>query len=226
MNSTSALFDRDSDSLDALFAPKSVAIIGASSDQRRFGGRPIQYLLEAGFGGPIYPVNPARDEIQGLEAYKSIADVPGPVDLALLAVGSEVTQQTIEDCIARGIRAAISYGAGFAEVGGEGIARQNKLIETARAGGLRLLGPNCMGALNARNKFYGTFASALEDGVPAAGRIAIASQSGGYGGYLLRALSAPMQLGPSRRSPPARAVSISRFWRSIPSPPTSAKPAP
>ena len=188
MNSTSALFDRDSDSLDALFAPKSVAIIGASSDQRRFGGRPIQYLLEAGFGGPIYPVNPARDEIQGLKAYQSIADVPGPVDLALLAVGSEVTQQTIEDCIARGVRAAISYGAGFAEVGGEGIARQNKLIETARAGGLRLLGPNCMGALNARSKFYGTFASALEDGVPAAGRIAIASQSGGYGGYLLRHL--------------------------------------
>ena len=188
MNSTTALFRQDSDSLDALFAPKSVAIIGASSDQRRFGGRPIQYLLDAGFEGPIYPVNPVRDEIQGLKAYKSIADVPGPVDLALLAIGSDVTQQTIEDCIARGVRAAISYGAGFAEVGGEGIARQNKLIETARAGGLRLLGPNCMGALNASSKFYGTFASALEDGVPAAGRIAIASQSGGYGGYLLRHL--------------------------------------
>ena len=86
------------------------------------------------------------------------------------------------------MKAAISYGAGFAEVGGEGEERQAKLVATARAGGLRLLGPNCMGALNARSKFYGTFASALEDGVPPAGRIAIASQSGGYGGYLLRHL--------------------------------------
>jgi len=178
----------DDRSLDALFAPKSVAIIGASSDQRRFGGRPIQYLLEAGFEGGIYPVNPMRDEIQGLKAFKSINDVPGHVDLAMLAVGADVTQQTVEDCIARGVKAAICYGAGFAEVGGEGEIRQAKLVETARAGGLRLLGPNCMGALNARTKFYGTFASALEDGVPEAGRIAIASQSGGYGGYLLRHL--------------------------------------
>jgi len=178
----------DDRSLDALFAPKSVAIIGASSDQRRFGGRPIQYLLEAGFEGGIYPINPMRDEIQGLKAFKSINDVPGHVDLAMLAVGADVTQQTVEDCIARGVKAAICYGAGFAEVGGEGEIRQAKLVETARAGGLRLLGPNCMGALNARTKFYGTFASALEDGVPEAGRIAIASQSGGYGGYLLRHL--------------------------------------
>jgi len=178
----------DDRSLDALFAPKSVAIIGASSDQRRFGGRPIQYLLEAGFEGGIYPVNPMRDEIQGLKAFKSINDVPGHVDLAMLAIGADVTQQTVEDCIARGVKAAICYGAGFAEVGGEGEIRQAKLVETARAGGLRLLGPNCMGALNARTKFYGTFASALEDGVPEAGRIAIASQSGGYGGYLLRHL--------------------------------------
>jgi len=176
------------DRLDALFAPKSVAIIGASSDQRRFGGRPIQYLLEAGFAGPLYPVNPVRDEIMGLKAYKAIGEVPGPVDLALLAVGSDVTQQTIEDCITSGVKAAICYGAGFAEVGGEGIARQERLVQTARAGGLRLLGPNCMGALNTRTRFYGTFASALEDGVPEAGRIAIASQSGGYGGYLLRHL--------------------------------------
>lgn len=174
--------------LDSLFAPKSVAVIGASSDPRRFGGRPIQYLLEAGFEGPVYPVNPSRSEIQGLTAYPSILEVPGPVDCALLAVGADATQQTVEDCIARGVKTAICYGAGFAETGGEGIERQARLLDTARAGGLRLLGPNCMGALNARTKFYGTFASALEDGVPPAGRIAIASQSGGYGGYLLRHL--------------------------------------
>lgn len=176
------------DKLDSLFAPRSVAVIGASSDQRRFGGRPIQYLIEAGFEGDIYPINPNRPEIQGIKAWSSILDAPGPVDLALLAIGPEATLQAVEDCISRGVRAAICYGAGFAETGPEGQERQARLVEIAREGGMRLLGPNCMGALNAPARFYGTFASALEDGVPPPGRISIASQSGGYGGYLLRHL--------------------------------------
>lgn len=177
-----------SNSLDALFAPKSVAIIGASSDQRRFGGRPIQYLLEAGFEGPIYPVNPKRDEIQGLKAYPSILDVPGPVDIAMLAVGAEATLQSVRDCVTKGVKSAICYGAGFAEAGDDGEQLQAELLEIARAGGLRLLGPNCMGALNSHARFYGTFASALEEHVPPPGNIAVASQSGGYGGYLMRHL--------------------------------------
>jgi acyl-CoA synthetase (NDP forming) len=177
-----------SDTLDALFAPRSVAVIGASSDKRRFGGRPIQYLLEAGFTGAVYPVNPGRSEIQGLKAYPSIRDVPGPVDCAILAVGADVTQATVEDCIAMGVRSAVLYGAGFSEVGEEGQARQDRLVATARAGGLRLFGPNCMGLMNSHARFYGTFASALEQGVPPPGRIAVASQSGGYGGYLMKHL--------------------------------------
>ncbi|MES2289133.1 MAG: acetate--CoA ligase family protein [Pseudomonadota bacterium] len=175
-------------SLDAMFAPRSVAVIGASSDQRRFGGRPIQYLLEAGFEGPIYPVNPGRSEIQGLKAYPSITDVPGPVDCALLAISADVTQATIEDCIAMGVRSAVLYGAGFSETGPEGQQRQDRLVATARAAGMRLLGPNCMGLMNTHARFYGTFASALEEGVPAPGRIGVASQSGGYGGYLMKHL--------------------------------------
>ncbi|MDE1145134.1 MAG: acetate--CoA ligase family protein [Azospirillaceae bacterium] len=176
----------DTTGLDALFQPGSVAIIGASSDQRRFGGRPIQYMLEAGFEGGIYPVNPARVEIQGLKSYPSILDIAGPVDCALLAVGADVTQQTVEDCIRKGVKAAVLFGAGFSETGAEGRARQDRLVETARAGGLRLLGPNCMGLMNARSRFYATFASALEEGVRPAGRIGVASQSGGYGGYLMK----------------------------------------
>lgn len=180
--------DARPDTLDALFAPRSVAVIGASSDQRRFGGRPIQYMIEAGFAGPVYPVNPGRAEIQGLKAYPSIRDVPGPVDCAILAVGAEVTQATIEDCVAMGVRSAVLYGAGFSEVGAEGQARQDRLVATARAGGMRLFGPNCMGLMNTQARFYGTFASALEEGLPAPGRIAVASQSGGYGGYLMKHL--------------------------------------
>jgi acyl-CoA synthetase (NDP forming) len=176
------------DNLTALFAPGSVAVIGASSDQRRFGGRPIQYLLEAGFEGPVYPVNPGRPEIQGLTAYPSILDVPGPVDCAILAISADATQQTIEDCIARGVKSAVLYGAGFSETGEEGRARQDRIVATAREAGMRLLGPNCMGLMNTHARFYGTFASALEEGVPAPGRIAVASQSGGYGGYLMKHL--------------------------------------
>lgn len=176
------------DKLTALFAPQSVAIVGASSDARRFGGRPIQYLLEAGFDGAIYPVNPGRSEILGLTAYPSIRDVPGPVDCAILAVSADVTQQTIENCIDMGVKSAVLYGAGFSETGDEGRARQDRIVAAARDAGMRLLGPNCMGLMNAHARFYGTFASALEEGVPPPGRIAVASQSGGYGGYLMKHL--------------------------------------
>jgi acetate---CoA ligase (ADP-forming) len=175
-------------SLDALFAPKSVAIIGASSDQRRFGGRPIQYLLDAGFEGGIYPVNPARDEIQGLKAYPSVAAIEGGVDCAILAISAEATLETLDACIAKGVRSAILYGAGFSEMGEEGRALQDRVVAMARGAGMRLLGPNCMGLFNAHAKFYATFASALEEEVGTPGNIAVASQSGGYGGYLLKHL--------------------------------------
>ena len=175
-------------SLDALFAPSSIAIIGASSDQRRFGGRPIQYLLDAGFAGGIYPVNPARDEIQGLKAYPSISDIKGLVDCAILAISAEATLATLEACIAKGVRSAILYGAGFSEMGDEGRALQDRVVAMARDAGMRLLGPNCMGLFNAHARFYATFASAMEEGVGKPGGIAVASQSGGYGGYLLKHL--------------------------------------
>jgi acetate---CoA ligase (ADP-forming) len=175
-------------SLDALFAPKSVAIIGASSDQRRFGGRPIQYLLDAGFEGGIYPVNPAREEIQGLKAYPSVAAIEGDVDCAILAISADATLATLEACITKGIRSAILYGAGFSEMGEEGRALQDRVVTMARDAGMRLLGPNCMGLFNAHTRFYATFASALEEGVGKPGNIAVASQSGGYGGYLLKHL--------------------------------------
>lgn len=177
-----------SDSLDALFAPQSVAIIGASSDQRRFGGRPIQYLLDAGFPGGIYPVNPGREEIQGLKTYPSISAIDGPVDCAILAISAEATLATLEACIAKGVHSAVLYGAGFSEMGDEGRALQDRVLAMARGSGMRLLGPNCMGLFNAHKRFYATFASALEEDVGQPGNIAVASQSGGYGGYLLKHL--------------------------------------
>lgn len=175
-------------SLDALFAPRSVAIIGASSDQRRFGARPIQYLLDAGFEGGIYPVNPTRDKIQGLKSYPSISAIEDDVDCAILSISAESTLETLEACAAKGVRSAILYGAGFSEMGEEGRALQDRVLALARDTGMRLLGPNCMGLFNAHARFYATFASALEDGVCVPGNIGVASQSGGYGGYLLKHL--------------------------------------
>ena len=154
--------------LDALLAPGSVAIIGASSDQRRFGGRPIQYLLEAGFKGGVYPVNPKRDEIQGLRAFPDIEAVEGDVDCAILAVSADATEDTLDACIRKGVRSAILFGAGFSETGEAGAALQARILDKAQQAGVRLLGPNCMGLLNAHTGFYGTFASALEEGVPPA----------------------------------------------------------
>jgi acyl-CoA synthetase (NDP forming) len=172
--------------LEALLAPRSIAIIGASSDWRRFGGRPLHYMREFGYRGALYPVNPGRAEVQGVAAYPSIQAIGAPVDCALLSVTAEDTLQAIRDCAEAGVRSAIVFGAGFAEVGDEGAARQNEMLTAARACGMRILGPNCMGLVNARAGVYSTFASAYEEGLPPAGGVAVATQSGGYGGYLLK----------------------------------------
>ena len=178
----------DRHSLDPLLRPHSVAIVGASSDQRRFGGRPIQYLKEAGFSGEIYPVNPKRNEIQGIPCVGSISDLPDGVDCAIIALGPDATLGAIEECARKGVKSAVLFGAGFAELGEEGEQLQASVVETARQAGIRLLGPNCMGLMNAHHRFYGTFASALEQGVPKPGSIGLVSQSGGYGGYVMKHL--------------------------------------
>src|SRR5262245_9451865 len=103
--------------LDALLAPQSIAIIGASNDWRRFGGRPLHYLNQFGYRGAVHPVNPGRAEVQGIRAYPSVRDIGQPVDCALLSVTAEDTLQSIRDCAEAGVRSAVIFGAGFAEVG-------------------------------------------------------------------------------------------------------------
>ena len=178
--------DSRSPGLDALLAPRSVAIIGASNDWRRFGGRPLHYMREFGYRGQLYPVNPGRAEVQGVRAYPNIREIGAPIDCALLSVTAEDTLQSIRDCAEAGVRSAVVFGAGFAEIGAEGVARQEQVMAVARASGMRVLGPNCMGIVNARAGVYSTFASAYEEGLPPAGGVGVATQSGGYGGYLLK----------------------------------------
>ena len=171
-------------SLDALLRPASVAVIGASNDPTRIGGRPIRYLRAAGYAGRLYPVNPRHKEVQGLGAFPHISDVPEAVDLAIVAVPAPSVVDTIEACAARGVRVAVIYSAGFAEMGDEGQRHQRRLTAIAAETGLRIVGPNCLGVYNSELGFFATFSTTLEDGFPAPGGVALVSQSGAYGSHL------------------------------------------
>lgn len=171
-------------SLDALLRPASVAVIGASNDPTRIGGRPIRYLRAAGFAGRIHPVNPKHREVQGLPAFPHIAAVPDAVDLAVVAVPAPSVVDTVEACAARGVRAAVVFSAGFAETGAEGRRRQRRLGDVAAETGLRVLGPNCLGVYNSEIGLFATFSTTLEDGFPSPGGAALVSQSGAYGSHL------------------------------------------
>ena len=171
-------------SLAPLLQPASVAIIGASNDPARIGGRPVRYLRAAGFRGHVYPVNPRHREVQGLAAFPRIAEVPEAVDLAIVAVPAPSVVDTVEACAARGVRVAVIYSAGFAEMGAEGRRQQRRLGEIAARTGLRIVGPNCLGVYNSEIGLFATFSTTLEDGFPAPGGVALVSQSGAYGSHL------------------------------------------
>ena len=172
------------ESLDALLRPASVAVIGASNDPTRIGGRPIRYLRAAGYAGRVYPVNPRHKEVQGIAAFPHISDVPEAVDLAIVAVPAPSVGDTVEACAARGVRVAVIYSAGFAEMGAEGRRQQRRLGQIAVETGLRIVGPNCLGVYNSETGFFATFSTTLEDGFPAPGGVALVSQSGAYGSHL------------------------------------------
>ncbi len=170
--------------LTPLLAPRSVAVLGASSDPTRISGRPIAYMKSQGFQGGLYPINPNRAEVQGLKAYASINDVPEVPDVAIVAVASEVAAAAIEDLAKKGVKAVVMFTAGFAEMDDDGAIAQAKMVATARSYGMRILGPNCLGVFDARRAYYATFSSSFDSGWPVPGRIGIASQSGAYGTHL------------------------------------------
>lgn len=176
-------------SLDALFDPKSVAVIGASDDPARIGGRPLRYLKRGGFAGEVYPVNPNRDSVQGLKAYPDVAAIPFPVDVAVIALPASQVVEAVQACARKSVKAVVLFSAGFAETGAEGAALQQQIAAIARDCGMRVLGPNCLGVFNTGIGFFGTFAQAFDEAAPDSGPVAIASQSGACGshlGYLLR----------------------------------------
>jgi acyl-CoA synthetase (NDP forming) len=171
--------------LTPLLAPGSVAIFGASNDPTRISGRSLRYYREAGYQGALYPINPTRDAVQGLRAYPELAAVPGPVECAVIAVPANLAIEAMEACVAGGVKAVVMFTAGFAETGPEGRAMQDRMIEIARHGGIRLCGPNCLGLFNMRIGHTPTFSSFLEEGPTPAGPLGMVTQSGAFGTHLL-----------------------------------------
>ena len=170
-------------SLDRLFRPRSVAVVGASTDPAKIGGRPLRFLREHGFAGDVWPVNPRADEIGGIRCYPSIQALPGTPDAAIVLVGAAHAVSAIRDLAALGTGAAIVFSGGFAEVGGEGALRQAELV--AAAGAMRVLGPNTIGLVNVTDGITLSASNALDAPERFTGGVAVVSQSGGILGSLL-----------------------------------------
>jgi acyl-CoA synthetase (NDP forming) len=174
--------------MDVFFHARSMAVIGASSEISKIGGRPIHLLRKYGYSGSIYPINPKGGEIQGLKAYTCLADTPEAPELAVIAVPAQHAVKALRDCATRGVKAVVMLSSGFSEAGPTGMQWQAEMTDIARSHGMRLLGPNCLGSLGVANKVIGSFSVALEDHMPMPGSIGIVSQSGNIGSYTLQTL--------------------------------------
>ena len=167
------------DLLSAALNPRSIAIIGASENPHKIGGRPIAYMQRLGYQGRLYPINPSRQELQGLACYASLADLPEAPEMALVIVGGSQTVEAVEDCAARGVRCAVVVASGFGETGAAGRAVQDRMVAAARAAGMRLVGPNTQGLANFGTGAIASFSTLFTEVPPQDGPIGIVSQSGG-----------------------------------------------
>jgi acetyltransferase len=167
--------------LDHFFRPDSVAVIGASRDPEKLGFAVLNNLIEGGYEGRLYPINPKADEILGLEAYGSVLDVPHSIDLAVIVIPYPIVPSVLKECGEKNISSVVVISAGFREAGREGLERERELIEIAEEYDLRLIGPNCLGVIDTATPLNATFAA----GMPPGGPIAFMSQSGALGTAVL-----------------------------------------
>jgi len=166
--------------LDAIFRPTSVAVVGASNAPEKYGYIILKNILDAGFAGPVYPVNPKAAEILGHPCTRSVAELPSGVDLAVIIIPAKAVPQAVADCGQRGIQAAIIISGGFAESGEEGAALQRDVAEAARRYGVRVVGPNCQGVNNPHRRLCASWPL-----LTLKGDIAVISQSGTVGAALM-----------------------------------------
>jgi Acyl-CoA synthetase (NDP forming) len=165
--------------LDALLKPRSIAVIGASRQQNTIGNQIVSNLVAHGFTGPVYPVNPRATSVSSIPAWPDLHSLPATVDCAIVCVPKEYVLGVAEECGLNGVKGLVVISAGFREIGGEGVERERQLIEIVHQHGMRMLGPNCMGAINTDPLFRmnGTFAPLM----PPGGKAAFVSQSGALG---------------------------------------------
>lgn len=168
-----------SSELNAFFNPRGVAVIGASNDPRKLGFEVFKNLR--GYrGGEVYPVNPRREYVQGVRAFKSVLEVPDPVDMAVIVVPKKFVKQALIECGERGVKAVVIITAGFSETGPEGARDEEELVAIARKYGMRIVGPNCVGVMNTRVDLNATFIMPAKKG-----SVAFVSQSGALGGAII-----------------------------------------
>jgi len=173
------------ESIGSLLNPKSVAIIGASEDPSKLSGLLIPNLLRGGFKGKIYPVNPRRDSILGFTCYRNVKEIPDEVDAAVIAVPQPIVPQCIEECAEKRVKVAVVVSAGFGETGEAGKKLEQDMIRLARKADMRICGPNCEGCISMT---YGVRLSTMIPLNPKAGDIAVITQSGGIGEFIISAL--------------------------------------
>jgi acetyltransferase len=170
--------------LGALLHPSGIAVIGASDDPNKIGGRPIAYLKKYGYRGKIYPVNPKYAEVQQLKCYPSITDVPAEIDLAIIAIPGAHVLDTLHECGRKKVKSVIIFSSGFAELGEEGRSRQREIGKIAEMYGMRIVGPNCQGVANFSIGSLATFSTTFAEGQLEVGPTAIISQSGAVSAML------------------------------------------
>lgn len=163
-----------------LVSPRSIAIVGASADLSKINGRPLKHLLDKGYAGRIYPINPKYPQIAGVTCYATVAALPEAPDMAVVALPAREVPDCIEALGDRGVRAAVIFSSGFGEMGAEGLRLQEQLLERAHRHGVVLCGPNCLGLVNGFDAVYATF-SQYADGEANSGPIAFVTQSGAFG---------------------------------------------
>ncbi|MBD3647230.1 MAG: CoA-binding protein, partial [Pseudomonadales bacterium] len=170
--------------IEYLYNPKSIAIIGASPEKMKPGGRPLVALRNRGYSGTVVAVNPKYDDIDGIPCYPSLLDVPDDIELLVLSVPEPLVLETLEQGAKKGVKAAVIFSAGFAEVDEEGIEKQKALTEFARKHGIRLLGPNCLGLLNLTNNTMASFAHIMDLEPVKPQTLAFVTQSGAFGAMI------------------------------------------
>jgi acetyltransferase len=170
--------------LDYFFHPRSIAIIGASSDFQKPSGRPVEALLKRGYKGRIFPVNPRYDEIAGLKCYPSVLAIPEEVDLVIIGVPAEMVRDILLQCVQKSVKAVIIFSSGFSEVGPEGEALQNEIAAIARKNNIRILGPNCFGLINLNNAVMASFANIVELEPVSPKVLGFVTQSGAFGAII------------------------------------------